>query len=70
MSTQTFQALLASMNVAIFRGEPDLLSKGVIEKLGFRFSTVLFPEGGRHNHLLAGATDRGVTARTSSIGGN
>lgn len=52
ISTPIFQNLLASMNVAIFRGEPDAASKGVIEKLGFRFSTVLFPEGGHQNSLF------------------
>jgi hypothetical protein len=50
--TQTFQTMLASMNVAIFRDEPDALSKDVIERLGFRFRTVLLPDGGHQNRLF------------------
>jgi hypothetical protein len=50
--TQTFQTMLSSMNVAIFRDEPDALSKDVIERLGFRFRTVLLPDGGHQNRLF------------------
>jgi hypothetical protein len=52
ISTQAFQALLGNMNVAIFRDAPDAVSKDVIDKLGFRFSTVLLPDGGHQNTLF------------------
>ena len=52
ISTQQFQTSLATMDVAIFREQPDALSKAVIDKLGFRFSTVLLPDGGHQNSLF------------------
>ena len=52
ISTQTFQTLLATMDVAIFRDQPDAVSKDVIEKLGFRFRTVMLPDGGHQNSLF------------------
>jgi len=52
ISTPTFQELLASMNVAIFRGEPDPVARGVIDKLGFRFVSVMLPDGGHQNTLF------------------
>jgi hypothetical protein len=52
LTTQTFQAVLADMDVAIFRDEPDALQRGVIEKLGFRFSSVILPDGGHQNSLF------------------
>jgi len=52
ISTQKFQELLASMNVAIFRGEPDTVTRGVIDKLGFRFVSVMLPDGGHQNTLF------------------
>jgi hypothetical protein len=52
MPTPTFQELLSGMDVAIFRGEPDTLSRSVIEKLGFRFGTVILPEGGHQSSLF------------------
>ena len=52
ISSQTFQALLATMDVAIFRDQPDDVSKDIIEKLGFRFTTVLLPDGGHRSSLF------------------
>lgn len=52
ITTPTFQELLAGMDVAIFRDEPDSLRRGVVEKLGYRFSTVMLPEGGYQNSLF------------------
>ena len=52
ISTQTFQVLLASMDIAIFRDGPDAVTRSVVEKLGFRFSTVVLPEGGHQNNLF------------------
>jgi hypothetical protein len=50
--TQTFQGLLSATDVAIFRDEPDALRRGIIEKLGFRFATVILPEGGHQSSLF------------------
>jgi hypothetical protein len=50
--TQTFRGMLAAADVAIYRGEPDPLTRSVIQGLGFRFATVLFPGGGHQSNLL------------------
>jgi len=52
MPTQTFQDLLSSMDIAIFRREPDALTSRVIEKLGFRFGIVMLPAGGHQSSLF------------------
>jgi hypothetical protein len=52
MGTPMFQDLLSGMDVAIFREQPDALSRSVLEKFAFRFSTVLLPDGGRQNSLF------------------
>jgi len=52
ISTPTFQSLLATMDFAIFRGEPDAVARGVIDKLGFRFVSVMLPDGGHQNTLF------------------
>jgi hypothetical protein len=52
ITTPTFQELLAGMDVAIFRDEPDSLRRGVVERLGYRFATVMLPEGGYQNSLF------------------
>lgn len=52
ISTQTFQELLASMDFAIFRDPPDVTSRDVIEKLSFRLSSVILPDGGKRSSLF------------------
>jgi hypothetical protein len=52
ISTQIFQDMLSRMDVAIYRDGPEPLTREVIEKLGFRLSTVIFPEGGHQSSLF------------------
>jgi hypothetical protein len=52
ISTPIFQTLLSNTDVAIFRDEPDAVTRGVIDKLGFRFDTVMLPEGGHRSSLF------------------
>ena len=52
LSTPAYQRLLANTDVIIWRGEPDAVTRGVLEESGFRFATVMLPEGGRRSALF------------------
>jgi len=52
ITTPTFQEMLADMDVAIFRDEPDSLRRDIVEKLGYRFSTMMLAEGGYQSKLF------------------
>lgn len=51
-SAPAFLRLLSGMEVAIFRGEPDLATRRMLDQLGFLFSTVILPGGGQRSSLF------------------
>ena len=44
--------MLATMEYAIFRGEPDAATRVMLDRLGFRFKTVMLPDGGRRSRMF------------------
>jgi len=46
------QQLLLGGDIAIFRGEPDTLRQSILEELGYRFETVILPDGGHQSSLF------------------
>jgi len=47
-----FQQLLSDGDIAVFRGEPDALRREILEKLEYRFETVILPDGGHQSSLF------------------
>jgi hypothetical protein len=44
--------MLSTMEYAIYRGEPDSATREMLDRLGFRFKTVMLPDGGRRSRMF------------------
>ena len=62
-----FSSCSQTVTLPSSREEPDALTQGILEKLGYRFETVIFPDGGHQSSLFGWNYAPGPMDRITSV---